>query len=65
MRRGDDDLLHLPTDHAYYAQVKGGVFQGQEWTLFIIRLRFLFYFVFRTRSTCFRNIYQLQMVLGV
>ena len=28
----------------------------EEWTLFIIRLRLLFYFVFRTRSICFRNI---------
>ena len=37
----------------------------KQWTLFIIRLRLLFYFVFRTRSICFRNIYRLQMVLGV
>ena len=36
-----------------------------KWTLFIIRLRLLFYFVFRTRSICFRNIYRLQMALGV
>ena len=36
-----------------------------QWTLFIIRLRLLFYFVFRTRSICFRNIYRLQMALGV
>ena len=35
-----------------------------KWTLFIIRLRLLFYFVFRTRSICFRNIYRLQMALG-
>jgi len=23
MKMGDDDLLHLPPDHAYYAQVQG------------------------------------------
>ena len=36
-----------------------------QWTLFIICLRLLFYFIFRTRSICFRNIYRLQMALGV
>ena len=36
-----------------------------KWTLFIIRLRLLFYFMFRTRLICFRNIYRLQMALGV
>ena len=36
-----------------------------QWTLFIIRLRLLFYFVFRTHSICFCNIYRLQMALGV
>ena len=42
------------------------LFQPQgQWTLFIIRLRLLFYFVFRTRSICFHNIYRLQMALGV
>ena len=34
-------------------------------TLFIIHLRLLFYFVFRTCSICFRNIDRLQMALGV
>ena len=38
---------------------------ADEWTLFITCLRLLFYFVFRTRSICFRNIYRLQMALGV
>ena len=41
------------------------VFLSTKWTLFIIRLRLLFYFVFRTRSICFHNIYRLQMALGV
>ena len=34
-----------------------GDFLPIQWTLFIIRLRLLFYFVFRTHSICFRNIY--------
>ena len=34
-----------------------------EWTLFLTHLRLLFYFVFRTRSICFRIIYRLQMAL--
>ena len=25
MKRGDDDLLHVPTDHAYYSQVQGEI----------------------------------------
>ena len=36
-----------------------------EWTLFITRLRLLFYFVFCTHSICFLTTYQLQMMLGV
>ena len=36
-----------------------------KWTLFLTHSRLLFYFVFRTRSICFRSIYQLQMALGV
>ena len=32
-----------------------------EWTLFLTHSRLLFYFVFRTRSICFRTIYRLQM----
>ena len=54
-----------------YSVVVYGEFQLEwyeyfgKWTLFIIRLRLLIYFVFRTRSICFRNIYQLQMALGV
>ena len=36
-----------------------------QWTLFIIRSRLLFYFVFRTCLIFFRTIYWLQMVLGV
>ena len=41
------------------------ILKNFQWTLFIIHLRLLFYFVFRTRSICFRNIYRLQMALGV
>ena len=36
-----------------------------KWTLFITRSRLLFYFLFRIRSIYFRNIYSLQMALGV
>ena len=36
-----------------------------QWTLFLTRSRLLFYFLFRIRSIYFRNIYRLQMALGV
>ena len=36
-----------------------------KWTLFLTRLRLLFYFLFRTRLICFRTTYRLQMALGV
>ena len=37
----------------------------REWTLFLTRSCLLFYFLFRIRSIYFRNIYRLQMALGV
>ena len=39
--------------------------QYHQWTLFITRSRLLFYFMFRTRLICFRNIYRLLMALVV
>ena len=36
-----------------------------QWALFITHSRLLFYFLFRTRSIYFRNIYCLQMALVV
>ena len=39
-------------------------FKFIEWTLFIICLCLLLYFMFRTRSIYFHNIYRLQMALG-
>ena len=37
MKRGDDDLLHLPPDHAYYAQVQGEMaVLDIEWCNFVV-----------------------------
>ena len=53
-------LVHVLVSQAGYC------YSGfHQWTLFITRSRLLFYFLFRTRSICFRTIYRLQMVLGV
>ena len=41
------------------------VIGDKHWTLFLTRSRLLFYFLFRTRSICFRTTYRLQMALGV
>jgi len=37
MKKGSDDLLHLPTDHSYYAQVQGEMaILGVEWCDFVV-----------------------------
>ena len=37
MKKGDDDLLHLSPDHAYYAQVQGEMaVLGIEWYYFVV-----------------------------
>ena len=37
MKKGDDDLLHLPPDHAYYAQVQGEMaVLDIEWCDFVL-----------------------------
>ena len=49
----------------YRLWIKGvQYYTSSQWTLFIIRLHLL-YFVFCTHSIWFRNIYRLQMALGV
>ena len=37
MKKGNDDLLHLPSDHAYYAQVQGEMaVLDTEWCDFVV-----------------------------
>ena len=37
MKKGDDDLLHLPPNHAYYAQVQGEMaVLDIEWCNFVV-----------------------------
>ena len=37
MKKGSDGLLHLPTEHGYYAQVQGEMaILGVEWCDFVV-----------------------------
>ena len=49
--------VHVACMHLYLSCITFYV-SGSEWTLLITRSRLLFYFVFRTRSICFRTTYR-------
>ena len=62
-------LLHIVPNPAVSISPPGpiqeAIIGSSQWTLFLTRSRLLFYFLFRIRSIYFRNIYRLQMALGV